>query len=122
MDHFIRYVAMRRRYDRHSGRLCIQQDDRCSAFAVPFLTVATGVDKCVILAHKFVQHAEIDPVQDCYFIEDFPFTVDFVNLDQSPDWFLEAMTDSPQRLAGEPGAFQFFQGVVHGIQKRHQAA
>lgn len=49
-------------------------------------------------------------------------TVDVVNLDQAPDWFLGNTAAQLRYLAGHREAWCYFQGVVHGVTKRETAA
>jgi predicted nucleotidyltransferase len=49
--------------------------------------------------------------------EDFPFSVDLVNLDLAPDWFLAGLNDTPLYLAGDRESHAFVLGVLNGFRK-----
>lgn len=49
--------------------------------------------------------------------EDLPRTVDLVNLDSAPAWFLKAIDYEPQFLDGNKEAFIYFKGVLYGAKK-----
>ena len=48
-------------------------------------------------------------------------SVDLVNLDQAPHWFLAGIDYEPIFLGGDREAFIHFKGVLHGIQKGEAA-
>lgn len=50
--------------------------------------------------------------------EDIVRTVDIVNLDAAPLWFLESIDYDPVFLDGNTESFVYFKGVLNGIQKR----
>ncbi|EKD52374.1 MAG: hypothetical protein ACD_62C00043G0004 [uncultured bacterium] len=50
--------------------------------------------------------------------DDLPRSLDVVNLDQAPHWFLEKMDYTPIFLSGNRSAHDFFLGVLHGSQKK----
>ena len=50
-------------------------------------------------------------------VDDLPRSVDVVNLDNAPLWFLEGIDYDPIYLGGKQGAFEFFLGVLNGIKK-----
>jgi len=49
--------------------------------------------------------------------DDLPQSVDVVNLDQAPMWFLDEMDTAPQLLAGNRNACNYFLGKLDGIKK-----
>ncbi len=53
-------------------------------------------------------------------VDELPRNVDFVNLDAAPEWFLRGIVYEPVFLAGDPNAWAFFLGVLHGTKKRKQ--
>ena len=55
-------------------------------------------------------------------VEDFPYGVDLVNLDQAPTWFLQEITPGLAHLAGSFEAFQFFKGVLHAAKSFDKVA
>ncbi|MCP5464206.1 MAG: nucleotidyltransferase domain-containing protein [Deltaproteobacteria bacterium] len=52
--------------------------------------------------------------------ENLPRSVDVVNLDQAPIWFLQNIQQSFVFLKGNVSAQQFFLGVMNGIKKSEQ--
>lgn len=50
-------------------------------------------------------------------VDDFARSVDFVNLDCAPLWFLSGLNYSPKFICGNPSSFAFFEGTLNGIQK-----
>lgn len=50
--------------------------------------------------------------------EDLPRSVDVIFLDAAPLWFWEEMDYTPIFLAGDEKSWQYFLGVLHGIQKK----
>lgn len=50
--------------------------------------------------------------------EDLPRSVDVIFLDAAPLWFWEEMDYTPVFLAGDEKSWQYFLGVLHGIQKK----
>jgi predicted nucleotidyltransferase len=53
--------------------------------------------------------------------EDLPRSVDLVNLDAAPAWFLEGIDYEPLFLDGNREGAAHFLGVIHGIRKRTAA-
>lgn len=51
--------------------------------------------------------------------EDFSRTVDVVNLDVSPSWFIEGINYTPEFLGGRVEAFQYLLGFIHGIRRKN---
>ena len=51
-------------------------------------------------------------------VDDFPYVVDLVNLDAAPRWFLEEMSSSPKLFSGNQVSYEYFRGMLHGIQKK----
>ncbi len=49
--------------------------------------------------------------------EDLPRDVDVVNLDAAPQWFLKGILYTPRFLSGNESSWNYFMGVLHGIQK-----
>lgn len=49
--------------------------------------------------------------------EDLPWSIDVVNLDQAPAWFLRGIDYEPRYLAGDIEAAMHLKGVLHGIRK-----
>lgn len=50
-------------------------------------------------------------------LEDFPRSVDIVNLDQAPLWFLADLNYAPVFVTGKQDSFKYLLGVVDGIRK-----
>lgn len=50
--------------------------------------------------------------------ENLPWFVDVVNLDQAPLWFLQKIDYQPVYLGGNRAPWEFFLGVLHGIQSK----
>lgn len=49
--------------------------------------------------------------------DDLPRCVDVINLDQAPGWFLKNITYQPVFLGGNEKSWQYFLGVLDGIQR-----
>jgi len=54
--------------------------------------------------------------------EDLPRTVDLVNLNQAPDWFLKDIANSVLYLDGNKEAWIYLKGVLDGAKKEDQTA
>jgi predicted nucleotidyltransferase len=50
-----------------------------------------------------------------------PRSVDFINLDQAPQWFLSRIDYEPVYLGGDPSAWAYFLGVLHGTKRAKQS-
>ena len=51
------------------------------------------------------------------FTEDFVHSVDLMNLDQAPQWFLASIKYEPLYMAGSLTAWHHFLGVLNGLKK-----
>lgn len=49
--------------------------------------------------------------------EDLPRDVDVVNLGEAPEWFLRGINYLPRFLSGNESSWNYFMGVLHGVQK-----
>lgn len=49
--------------------------------------------------------------------ENLPRDVDVINLDEAPEWFLKGINYSPRFLSGNESSWNYFMGVLHGVQK-----
>lgn len=49
--------------------------------------------------------------------EDLPRAVDVLNLDAAPEWFLKGVSYMPKFLSGNESSWNYFMGVLHGVQK-----
>jgi transcriptional regulator with XRE-family HTH domain len=54
--------------------------------------------------------------------DSWQYSVDVVNLDQAPDWFLLDLDYLPMYLAGDRGNFHYFMGWLDGRRSRTKAA
>lgn len=52
--------------------------------------------------------------------DDLPYLIDVIRLDQVPDWFLEKIDYEPLFLGGNEIAWAYFQGILHGVQRKKQ--
>jgi predicted nucleotidyltransferase len=50
--------------------------------------------------------------------DNLPRSVDVINLDVAPSWFLRKIDYDPPLLDGQKSAYIFFLGVLHGIKKQ----
>lgn len=53
-------------------------------------------------------------------VDVLPRSIDFVNLDAAPEWFLRGIDYEPVYLAGDSSAWAYFLGVLHGTKKGKQ--
>lgn len=52
--------------------------------------------------------------------EDFPVSIDVVNLDQAPQWFFEEMKEAPRYILGNENSFNYILGTIHAHQKSQE--
>ena len=72
----------------------------------------TGCDRPL----DHAEHLEIKGIVDDL-AEDLPHSVDVINLDAAPRWFLEGIDYDPVFLDGDRGGFLHFKGVLDGIKR-----
>lgn len=62
------------------------------------------------------EHLEMKRIADDL-ADDLPHSVDIVNLDAAPSWFLDGIDCDPIFLDGDRGSFLHFKGVLDGIKR-----
>jgi len=75
----------------------------------------SGGDEAVDTAYYLKLKSHIQDIT-----EDFPFSVDVINLDCAPIWFLSDIDYKPVFLCGSEKSYYHFLGILNGLKKTKQ--